>query len=110
LRRVVHTVQAARYARYESLRGFFRGASDAADDVETMQIRLHTVVLSDRLKALGKTIADLNLNEFEVDVTTIRRGKNRLEPTADLLLQAADVVVLRGTAEGVARAEQRLLK
>jgi len=92
------------------LRGFFRGASDAADDVETMQIRLHTVVLSDRLKALGKTIADLNLNEFEVDVTTIRRGKNRLEPTADLLLQAADVVVLRGTAEGVARAEQRLLK
>jgi len=110
LRRVVHTVQAARYARYESLRGFFRGASDAADDAETMQIRLHTVVLTERLKALGKTIADLNLNEFEVDVTTIRRGKNRLEPTEDLLLQPADVVVLRGTAEGVARAEQRLLK
>jgi CPA2 family monovalent cation:H+ antiporter-2 len=110
LRRVVHTVQAARYARYESLRGFFRGASDAADDTENMQIRLHTVVLSERLKALGKTIADLNLSEFEVDVTTIRRGKNRLEPSADLLLQASDVVVLRGTAEGVARAEQRLLK
>lgn len=110
LRRVVHTVQAARYARYESLRGFFRGASDAADDAENMQIRLHTVVLTERLKALGKAIDDLNLSEFEVDVTTIRRGKNRLEPTADLLLQVADVVVLRGTAEGVARAEQRLLK
>ena len=110
LRRVVHTVQMARDARYESLRGFFHGASDAADDAENMQIRLHTVVLTERVKILGKTIAELGLSEMAVDVTVVRRGKNRLEPSADLVLQNADVVVLRGTAEGVARAEQRLLK
>ncbi|MFX5813173.1 hypothetical protein ABTE31_20930, partial [Acinetobacter baumannii] len=45
LRRVVHRVQMARDARYESLRGFFHGTSDAADSPENMQIRLHTVVL-----------------------------------------------------------------
>lgn len=110
LRRVVHTVQMARDARYESLRGFFHGASDVADDAENMQIRLHTVALNERGKSVGKNIAELALSEFEVDVTTIRRGRNRLEPDSDLILQANDVVVLRGTAEGVAKAEQQLLK
>ncbi|MFA9275678.1 MAG: cation:proton antiporter, partial [Candidatus Aquirickettsiella gammari] len=110
LRRVVHTVQMARDERYESLRGFFHGASDVADDAENMQIRLHTVVLNERGKSIGKKIAELALSEFEVDVTTIRRGKNRVDPNPDLILHANDVVVLRGTAEGVAKAEQQLLK
>ncbi|MBR7801628.1 monovalent cation:proton antiporter family protein [Undibacterium fentianense] len=110
LRRVVHTVQMARDARYEALRGFFHGASDAADDAENMQLRLHTVVLGERGKNLGRSIAELELSEFSVDVTNVRRGKIRLEPSPELTLEASDVVVLRGTAEGVSRAEQRLLK
>lgn len=110
LRRVVHTVQVARDARYESLRGFFHGASDLVDDAENLQLRLHTVVLSERSKMIGKTIDDLSLAELAVDVTAVRRGKNRLQAERDLVLQGSDVIVLRGTAEGVARAEQRLLK
>lgn len=110
LRRVVHTVQAARFERYQSLRGFFHGASDVADGPENLQLRLHTVVLGERSKHIGKTLAELNLAEQEVDITTIRRGKTRLEPTPELVLQALDVIVVRGTFESVARAEQRLLK
>ena len=110
LRRVVHTVQMARDARYESLRGFFHGASDAADDAENLQLRLHTVVLNERSKIIGKTIEALALAELAVDVTAVRRGKNRLQAENELVLQAGDVIVLRGSAEGVARAEQRLLK
>ncbi len=110
LRRVVHTVQMARDARYESLRGFFHGASDAADDAENLQLRLHTVVLNERSKIIGKTIEALALAELAVDVTAVRRGKNRLQAENELALQAGDVIVLRGSAEGVARAEQRLLK
>ena len=110
LRRVVRRVQTARFERYQSLRGFFYGPSDAADGPENMQLRLHTVVLSERAKNVGKTLAELNLNELGVDVTTVRRGKDRLEPDPDIVLQALDVVVVRGTAESVARAEQRLLK
>lgn len=110
LRRVVHKVQAARDQRYESLRGFFHGASDAADGPENLQMRLHTVVLNERTKAIGKALAEMLLDELEVDVTAVRRGKNRLEPEPALVLQALDVVVLRGSAESVARAEQRLLK
>lgn len=110
LRRVVHTVQVARDARYESLRGFFHGASDAADDAESMQLRLHTVVLKERSKHIGKAISELGLVETGVDITAVRRGKQRLDPTPDLQLEAADVIVLRGTADGVTRAEQKLMK
>lgn len=110
LRRVVQKVQTARDARYESLRGFFHGMSDVTDDSESMQVRLHTVVMPERAKALGRSIAELVLAELEADITAIRRGKNRLDPSPSLVLQVADVVILRGTAEGVARAEQRLLK
>ncbi|MFZ6638106.1 monovalent cation:proton antiporter-2 (CPA2) family protein [Undibacterium sp. TC4M20W] len=110
LRRVVHRVQAAREARYESLRGFFHGASDAADSPESMQIRLHTVVLTERANALGLHLADLKLEEFEVDIHAVRRGKARLDHLDDIVLQNGDVVVVRGTSEAVARAEQRLLK
>ena len=110
LRRVVHRVQAARDARYESLRGFFHGASDVADSPENMQIRLHTVILSERAKSLKQALASLQLQDLGVDVHAVRRGKTRLDHSAEILLQAGDVVVVRGTSEAVARAEQRLLK
>ncbi|MBC3937207.1 monovalent cation:proton antiporter family protein [Undibacterium rugosum] len=110
LRRVVHRVQAARDERYESLRGFFHGASDAADSPDAMQIRLHSVTLSERASAVGKRIAELALAELEVDIHTIRRGKARHEADDTLVLQSGDVIVVRGTSEAVARAELRLLK
>ena len=110
LRRVVHRVQAARDERYESLRGFFHGASDAADSPDAMQIRLHSVTLSERASAVGKRIAELALAELEVDIHTIRRGKARQEADDTLVLQSGDVIVVRGTSEAVARAELRLLK
>jgi CPA2 family monovalent cation:H+ antiporter-2 len=110
LLRVEHKVQTARDERYESLRGFFHGASDINDGPENLQLRLHTVVLGARAKHVGKSLEEINLEELDADVTAIRRGKNRLEPEPGLVLQESDVIVLRGTAESVARAEQRLLK
>ena len=43
-------------------------------------------------------------------VTTIRRGRGRLDVTPELELASGDVVVLRGTADAVAKAESLLLK
>ena len=43
-------------------------------------------------------------------MTTIRRGKERLDVTPHTLLAAGDVVVLRGSADAVTRAEGRLLQ
>jgi len=107
LRRVVHRVQQARDERYSALRGFFHGASDA-DAADQSGVRLHSVTLTDGARAIGQALAQIDLAATEAEVSVIRRGRERLEPAPDTLLSAGDVVVLRGTAEAVARAEARL--
>jgi monovalent cation:H+ antiporter-2, CPA2 family len=109
LRRVVHRVQAARDERYASLRGFFPGSGDPTDDAEHMFVRLHSVTLGDDAGAVGKRVEQLELHEVGAEVTTIRRGKERVEVTPQTAFAAGDVVVLRGAAEAVTRAEGRLL-
>jgi len=109
LRRVVQRVQAARSERYASLRGYFHGIDDLADDEEHLQVRLHSVPLEGRASAIGKTLASLNLSALGAEITAVRRGKVRLPFSADMQLEAGDVVVLRGAAEAIERAEKQLL-
>jgi CPA2 family monovalent cation:H+ antiporter-2 len=58
---------------------------------------------------VGKRVEQLELHEVGAEVTTIRRGKERVEVTPQTAFAAGDVVVLRGAAEAVTRAEGRLL-
>jgi CPA2 family monovalent cation:H+ antiporter-2 len=110
LRRVVHRVQAARDERYAALRGYFHGSGDAADGAEHLHVRLHSVVLSDGARAIGKTLPALNLGELGAEVTRIRRGKQYVPVTPEAVLAEGDIVVVRGAANSVSRAEERLLK
>jgi CPA2 family monovalent cation:H+ antiporter-2 len=105
LRKVVHRVQAAREERYASLRGYFHGISDVGDDTEAT--RLHTVTLTALASCVGRTVGELDVDGAEV--MAIRRGKGRLEGAPGTVLEAGDVVVLRGNAQAVARAEHLLL-
>jgi len=107
LRRVVHRVQRAREERYASLRGYFHGASDTADESEL--VRLHSVALADGASCVGKPLREVSLDDTGAEVSAIRRGKARLDVSEDTVLEAGDVVVLRGAAEAVARAENNLL-
>jgi len=108
LRRVVHRVQAAREERYASLRGYFHGISDVGDDAE--MVRLHTVTLPENAGSVGKALGDIDVAETGAEVTTIRRGKQRLPIGPETILDAGDVIVLRGGAQAVARAEALLLE
>jgi CPA2 family monovalent cation:H+ antiporter-2 len=110
LRRVVHRVQAARDERYASLRGFFPGASDAADDPEHDYVRLHSVTLKDDADAIGRRVIELALDEIGAEVAAVRRGQERFDPDLETELKAGDVVVLRGTEDAVMRAEGRLVR
>jgi monovalent cation:H+ antiporter-2, CPA2 family len=109
LRRVVHRVQSARDERYSSLRGYFHGASDRMDDPEHTFVRLHSVTLRDGAAAVGRTLGECGLEEAGAEVSTVRRGRERVEAKPDMLLREGDVVVLRGTADAVERAEARLV-
>jgi CPA2 family monovalent cation:H+ antiporter-2 len=68
------------------------------------------VILRDDASAVGRRIEQLDLDEVGAEVTTIRRGKERLDVTPHTTLNAGDVVVLRGSADAVTRAEDRLLQ
>ncbi len=109
LNRVLLNIRAIREERYSLFRGFFHGATDveATDDD---QPRLHTVLLGDRAKAVGRTLHDLDLAKL-VEVTGVRRrGTRSVHPPAEWRFEVGDAVVLLGLARNIARAEDRLLK
>ncbi len=108
LRRVVHRVQAAREKRYASLRGYFHGASDAGDDAELE--RLHSVTVGDSARCIGVALSSIDMAGCGAQVASIRRGRSRLAVTPELELSSGDVVVLRGSADAVAKAENLLRK
>ena len=112
LSQVLKRIREVRETRYAMMRGFFRGASDADDELDhAAQPRLNTVLVPQGAAAVGKSLASLALGDLLVEVVAIRRqGSQRVEATADMELQAGDVLVLRGAADGLAAAEIRLLQ
>jgi K+:H+ antiporter len=110
LNRVLARIRAIREERYSLFRGFFHGATDAADAADNLQPRLHSVLLTERSAAVGRTLADCALDSL-VEVTGVRRRGTRTERAApDYRFEVGDVVVLLGHPEKLALAEQRLLR
>jgi CPA2 family monovalent cation:H+ antiporter-2 len=112
INRVVKRFREVREQRYNLLRGFFHGASDAADDLdEARQARLHSVVLSAGAYGIGRTIAELGLEQLGVGISAIRRRSIRgVSPGPEARFEAGDVVVMMGVPGSLAAGENRLLK
>jgi CPA2 family monovalent cation:H+ antiporter-2 len=111
LNRVVRRVRAVRDEQYGLLRGLFHGAGDDAETIESAQPRLHAVTLGGDARAVGKSLAQVGLDELGAQVRAVRRpgAARRLAPTDAGVLQQGDVVVLLGVPERLAAAEKRLL-
>ncbi|MBI2306629.1 MAG: cation:proton antiporter [Rhodocyclales bacterium] len=109
---VLKRVREMRAGQYQLLRGFFRGQSDREDDVhESEAVRLHSVTLAPGAWSVGHELAELALAELGVTVSAVRRRNIRaMEPSDELRFQEGDVVVLFGRPDGLAVAEERLLK
>ncbi len=111
LARVLRSVQEVRGNRYQLLKGFFHGETDAAEEVmaDHIEPRLHTVTLSTGAPVLGKTLAELNLAGLGVSVSAVRRHNIRgVDPQPDTRLEAGDALVLLGRPAALAAAELRL--
>ena len=110
MRRVLRIVQEQRDARYNLLRGYFRGADDDTAD-ELQHARLATLILPPKVRAVGAVLEQLGLGELDVRVVSLRREDGK-PVTLDgaCTLQAGDTLVLSGRPDALALAEQRLLK
>jgi CPA2 family monovalent cation:H+ antiporter-2 len=110
MRRVIRVVQAQRDARYNLLRGYFHGADDDTVN-ELEQERLSTLTLPAAIHALGKPLAALALHAMGVRVVSLRRSSGETVPASDdAILANGDTLVLSGTPEALALAEDKLLR
>jgi len=112
LNRVLNRMRETREQRYSLFRGFYRGISDEEKETgERMQPRLLNVMIAPGSAAVGKTLGELNLGSFLVEVPAVRRRNVReLLPNDETRLEAGDVLVLRGAQENLAAAEIKLLQ
>lgn len=110
--RVVKTINDIRTHRYAMLQRLFR-ADDPQHlhEITATQEGLQTVVLSPGAYAVGKTVAQMNLQQTaQVTITGIRRdGILGQQPDPSTGLREGDIVVLHGTAEAREHGEKLLL-
>jgi len=110
MRRVIRVVQDQRDARYNLLRGYFRGADDDTVN-EQDEERLATVTLPLGNKLQGNPLSSLILHTVGVRVVSLRRSNGKvLEPLDNTLLESGDTLVLSGKPEALAVAEDKLLR
>ena len=110
MRRVIRVVQDQRDARYNLLRGYFRGADDDTVN-ELEQERLATVTLPLGSRSTGKTLTSLALQMLEVRVVSLRRSNGKTQQADDeTRLEGGDTLVLSGRSAALAMAEEKLLK
>ncbi len=103
--RVLKRIRQTREARYGTMRGYFRGLTDVSED-ESGAERLTSVRLEARHSACGKTLAELRLERYHALAVGIRRpGSSLAEEPPGTLLEAGDIVLLRGVPDALAAAE-----
>ena len=112
LNRVLKRIRETREERYSGFRGYFMGVTDQIDDEQdAMQLRLRSVMIPEGAFAVGKTLAEIDLGQYSVDITAVRRRNIRgLAPSPETLIQLGDVVVLRGRPADLAASEIRLMQ
>ncbi|MDP2828563.1 MAG: monovalent cation:proton antiporter-2 (CPA2) family protein [Sulfuricellaceae bacterium] len=110
LTQVLRRIREVRAQRYGLFRGMFRGEADISGE-GSGQPRLVSVALGEHATAIGKTLAEIELDSLSAEVTAIRRrGIRGLEPSPEMVLVAGDVLVLLGTEACLVEAEMRLMK
>ncbi len=107
--KVMRRLRQLRAERYGLLRGYFSGASDAEDATADSLTRLDTFVVSPDSPWLGQRLGAVGLKELDVEVVAVRRrGIRGAAPDEGFVLQAGDVLILRGEPPALEAARDRL--
>ena len=116
--RVIRRIQENRARRYSVFRGQFHTADDSVGEAtESLQARLHSVLLNEGDAAVNKTLEELDLGGLQVAVNEVRcysaPGSRAVshaisQPGGDVVLHAGDVLLLLGQQVALVEAERRL--
>ena len=108
--RVASRLAEARDSRYRMLSGSFQGADDEHGETDDARhVRMRSVTVPAGSHVVGRRLDEIGIDGLGAAVTAIRRrGIRGVDPAPDARLMAGDGVVLRGSNEALALAEQRL--
>lgn len=83
---------------YKQLKSFFHGTPQKA--TSKSETFLHSIVLLETDKAVGKRIAELNLESMGITLKALKRGDIRGDqPSSEMILQADDTLIIEGKAD-----------
>lgn len=110
--RILKRVREERQGRYDHMHGFYPGeTTEISYGTEDKLEFVHAVVLNNDAACLGTALGAIDFPRMRVRLQGLRReGKEMEQPSADLLLQAGDVLVIAGKPRRVERAERRFLE
>lgn len=107
LHRVIRRIREVRDTRYAMLRGYFHGSTDDANE-RGSDILLKSFSVPVAAGCVGQHLEALGLIEIGVEVNNVRRGRMQLELDQNLVIEAGDLIVMRGSSEALAIAEELL--
>ncbi len=105
---VLRRVRRFRQERYSLFRGSFWGGSEPGEEQNSP--RLLAIPLGETSYALGKTLGNLHLEDYGVQVVAVRRfGIRGRDPAPSTQLRRGDVLVLFGPPERLAEVQQYVI-
>ncbi|WP_095498873.1 monovalent cation:proton antiporter family protein [Paraferrimonas haliotis] len=100
--RIFKRLERERRAHYRHLHGFFSG-----DAMDLTLDHMHATALNTGSAAVGKSVSELDFQQFRVELRGIRRGRTEHEDvTPDWRCQSGDILLLVGKPRRVERAEK----
>jgi CPA2 family monovalent cation:H+ antiporter-2 len=110
--RILKRVRKERKGHYANMHGFFPGVTTDLDYAKQNKFEfMHAVILTKDAHAVGKSLRQLNLQQWRVNVKGLRRDNHELsEPDENMPLLAGDVIVIAAKPHKVERAERFLLE
>jgi CPA2 family monovalent cation:H+ antiporter-2 len=110
--RILKRVRKERKGHYANMHGFFPGQTTELDYTKQNKLEfMHAVILTENAHAVGKSLYQLNLQQWRVNVRGLRRDNHELsEPDENIILLVGDVIVITAKPHKVLRAERFLLE
>jgi CPA2 family monovalent cation:H+ antiporter-2 len=110
--RILKRVRKERMGHYANMHGFFPGETTELDYAKQDKLEfMHAVILTEDAYAVGKSLKQLNLQQWRIKVKGLRRDNLELaEPDEDMALLVGDVIVIAAKPRKVERAERFLLE
>lgn len=111
--KVADVIQKIRSSDYELLQQLYTGEFEdkPADGSAVLPDQLRPVLITENAYAINRTLGELDLHSFHVEVIAIRHEHSKhIKPHDDVKIHLNDIVILSGLATHLELAEQRILE